>query len=130
MKVLKDWAQADRDAFERLRDRRGCTCFISAPCVCCMHPGHPLNQEEDDFWKEVFDLDEACEKAMERIKRQIDTSVRMHLGRSESLGWWAGVDMHARHRSLVKLEAVAHMAWREYLTRQGWMCLKSYGVVF
>lgn len=51
---LKDWAVADREAFEskdeygRFSDR-GCVCFTGcAPCSWCTHPGNPLNQNEDD----------------------------------------------------------------------------------
>ena len=97
MKVLKDWAQADRDAYEKLCDRRGCHCFISAPCNCCTHPGHPLNQEEDEFWDEVFDLDEACDKAVERLSKEIDLSYEQHKLGLFRAGWRATMGMLCRH---------------------------------
>lgn len=50
-KILTKEAQIDRDAFER--DSQGCTCFISPPCSHCMHPGNPINQDEDEScWEE------------------------------------------------------------------------------
>lgn len=51
-KVLRPWAQYDRDQFDdQYTDRGiGCTCFISPPCGYCTHPGHPLSQEDDEFW--------------------------------------------------------------------------------
>lgn len=48
-------AQADRDDFETNVAVRGCTCFISAPCSFCTHPGNPLCQEDDEFYEEVSD---------------------------------------------------------------------------
>lgn len=48
-RVLTPGAQAERDDFERrYGDDGNCSCFISPPCGSCTHPGHPLNQEEDD----------------------------------------------------------------------------------
>jgi len=130
MQVLKDWAQADRDAYERLCEHRGCTCFISAPCVCCTHPGNPLNQESDnECWEEVFDLDEACEKAMERIKRQIDASVQRHIDEGRELAYTIGCGMYVRHIRLVKIEVAAHAAWKEYRVQRNQKWLKSHGVV-
>jgi hypothetical protein len=45
---LTSEAEAERCEFEREYSSRGCTCFISPPCNFCLHPGNPLNQEEDD----------------------------------------------------------------------------------
>lgn len=130
MKVLKDWAQADRDAYEKLYSRRGCTCFISPPCSCCTHPGHPFNQDEtEDCWEEVFDFDEACDKAMERIKWHIDASVRRHLDEGRELAYAIGCGMHVRHMRLVKLEVAAHAVWKEYRVQRNREWLKSHGVV-
>ena len=48
-RVLTPEAQAERDDFETEYGRDGkCACHISAPCASCMHPGNPLQQEEDD----------------------------------------------------------------------------------
>lgn len=48
MKLTAD-AEADREDFEAEYGVRGnCSCFISPPCSSCMHPGNPLNQDEDD----------------------------------------------------------------------------------
>lgn len=51
-------AQSERDAFERqYGDRGNCSCHISPPCGSCLHPGNPVNQDEDDTaW--VPDTDE------------------------------------------------------------------------
>lgn len=48
-------AQDERDDYESYRQEYGgCSCHINPPCGACTHPGHPLNQEEDDScWQEV-----------------------------------------------------------------------------
>lgn len=53
-KRLTEWAQEERDDFEREHGRDGnCSCHLSAPCASCMHPGNPMNQEEDpDAWED------------------------------------------------------------------------------
>lgn len=41
-------AEEDRNDFERLYGQGGnCSCHLSPPCVSCIHPGNPLNQDED-----------------------------------------------------------------------------------
>ena len=88
MKVLKDWAEAERADWDALYDGGSCSCHISPPCGSCTHPGNPLNQEfNDDCWEVAFDLDEACERAMERIRRHIDASVLFHLMSLEHQRW-------------------------------------------
>ena len=48
-RVLTDEAQADHDRFVAKYGYDGnCSCHISPPCNCCLHPGNPRNQEEDD----------------------------------------------------------------------------------
>ena len=48
-KVLTPEAQAERDQFVSEYGLDGnCSCHISPPCPSCMHPGNPLQQEEDD----------------------------------------------------------------------------------
>lgn len=64
VKQLTELAQFDRDDFERndseygrLSDR-GCSCFNSAPCSFCIHPGNPFNQEcDDEAWELVSEDD-------------------------------------------------------------------------
>jgi hypothetical protein len=42
-------AEAERLDFQREYGRDGnCSCHISPPCCSCIHPGNPLNQNEDD----------------------------------------------------------------------------------
>lgn len=50
---LTEQAQADRADFERYdSEYGGCSCFQSAPCGWCTHPGNPHNQDEfDDCWE-------------------------------------------------------------------------------
>ena len=47
-RVLTPEAQAERDDFDAEVADYGCTCCIHPPCGYCVHPGNPLNQEEDD----------------------------------------------------------------------------------
>ena len=54
MRQLTAEAQDERDCFEvYAMDHGTCTCFVSAPCDGCTHPGNPLNQEDDQFWEDV-----------------------------------------------------------------------------
>ena len=54
--VLKPECQDVATDFESEFRFRGCTCFISPPCIYCMHEGNPLNLEgADDAWMEVED---------------------------------------------------------------------------
>lgn len=48
---------------------RGCSCHISSPCGSCLHPGNPINQEEDEScWEPDFmDIDAAIEDARCRL---------------------------------------------------------------
>lgn len=61
-KVLTPEAQAERDEFDAAFGNHGCSCHISPPCNFCVHPGNPLNQDEDaDAWvEEEDDEDEIC----------------------------------------------------------------------
>lgn len=46
--------QEAEDSFACYMEERGngCTCFISAPCGYCTHPGNPIAIEEtDEFWE-------------------------------------------------------------------------------
>jgi len=53
MKVLTEAAQEDRDDYERDLRTHSCTCHLSPPCHMCIHPGNPLNQDEDEAcWEE------------------------------------------------------------------------------
>jgi R67 dihydrofolate reductase len=45
---LTDFAQHDADEFHRIFRGRGCSCCVSPPCNWCVHPGNPLNLDEDD----------------------------------------------------------------------------------
>lgn len=47
-KILTPEAQADRDSFAAGYEWGGCSCHIFPPCGYCVHPGNPLNQEEDE----------------------------------------------------------------------------------
>jgi len=52
---LTEEAQLERDDFESIFDGAGCTCFQSARCYYCTHPGNPNNQAEDESaWIKVF----------------------------------------------------------------------------
>lgn len=56
-RVLTPEAQADRDDFvSSYGDDGNCSCHLSAPCASCMHPGNPLQQDEDEScWMTVSD---------------------------------------------------------------------------
>ena len=56
-RILTPEAQAERDQFESEYGRDGnCSCHISPPCASCMHPGNPLQQDEDEScWMEAGD---------------------------------------------------------------------------
>ena len=69
MRRLTEAAQTDRDAYERLGDRLGCSCHISPPCTVCTHPGNPLNQEDESFWEEAYTKDEALAYAICQMRR-------------------------------------------------------------
>lgn len=69
MKRLTEAAQQDRDAYERLDSRLGCSCHISPPCTICTHPGNPLNQEDDSFWEVFYTKDEALWYAICQMRR-------------------------------------------------------------
>ena len=48
-RVLTPEAQDDRDDFEaQYGDNGDCSCHVSAPCGSCMHPGNPMQQENND----------------------------------------------------------------------------------
>jgi hypothetical protein len=50
---LTSWALAERADW---RELNGCSCHISPPCNSCIHPGNPLNQEQDpECWEEGDD---------------------------------------------------------------------------
>lgn len=48
LRRLTDDAQRERDDFVRLYGDGNCSCHIFPPCSSCVHPGNPLNQEEED----------------------------------------------------------------------------------
>ena len=50
---LTDEAEAERKQFESTFGSDGnCSCHLSPPCNSCIHPGNPLNQDEDETcWK-------------------------------------------------------------------------------
>ena len=55
-KILTESAQNDRDNFDYSIRDQGCTCFISAPCMYCTHPGNPYNQNDDEScWEDYID---------------------------------------------------------------------------
>ncbi|MNZ18475.1 hypothetical protein D3C78_354880 [compost metagenome] len=57
---LTEQAQDERDDFEAgYGSPRNCSCFQSAPCGCCTHPGNPHNQDEDDEAWEPDEEDDA-----------------------------------------------------------------------
>lgn len=46
--VLTPDAEFDREDFIHSYGHDGnCSCHLSPPCSSCVHPGNPLNQEED-----------------------------------------------------------------------------------
>lgn len=47
-RVLTPEAEDKYLEWGKLFDSVGCTCWRSAPCVCCSHPGHPANLEGDE----------------------------------------------------------------------------------
>jgi hypothetical protein len=48
-RVLTKEAQAERADFQSEHGTDGnCSCHLSPPCESCMHPGNPLNQDEDE----------------------------------------------------------------------------------
>jgi hypothetical protein len=56
MRVLTADAEYDRANFHYLYGEGNCSCHINPPCNSCLHPGNPLNQEEDEnCWVEVDD---------------------------------------------------------------------------
>jgi hypothetical protein len=61
-KVLTPEAEAERAYFEREYGRDGnCSCHISPPCDCCIHPGNPLNQAEDEnCWVDDTPIDQGA----------------------------------------------------------------------
>lgn len=67
VRVLTDGAEKDREAFHAEYGDGNCACHISPPCSSCTHPGNPLNQEGDEFWREL----PICEKSqVEEIERE------------------------------------------------------------
>lgn len=44
---LTEEAWEDREEFEDA-EFGGCSCHIAPPCSYCVHPGNPINQEEND----------------------------------------------------------------------------------
>jgi hypothetical protein len=50
-------AEADRAEFIQLFGHDGdCFCHLCPPCASCVHPGNPVNQEENEAcWEEVPD---------------------------------------------------------------------------
>jgi hypothetical protein len=54
IRVLKPEYDEIAAEFARCYGDNGCTCFISAPCGYCTHPGNPANLEEDDeAWEDA-----------------------------------------------------------------------------
>lgn len=78
-------AEADRAAFEATYGTTmSCACVTGGePCERCIHPGNPVNQEEDDeCWEEVLDFTQPGRKAQRaRIKRNIERTIRAFVGR-------------------------------------------------
>ncbi|OAD82844.1 hypothetical protein ATN89_17320 [Comamonas thiooxydans] len=81
MRVLNDLGEALRSQFvEEYGSSGNCSCHISPPCNSCCHPGNPLNlAEDDDCWKEEFDLDELVANAKKAIALTIEESAYRHL---------------------------------------------------
>jgi hypothetical protein len=54
---LTQQADLDRaDFYATFGSDGNCSCHIDPPCGSCVHPGNPLNQDEDDScWVEVND---------------------------------------------------------------------------
>lgn len=82
-KVLKDWAQAERDQFDSELSGGNCSCHIAPPCGSCTHPGNPLNQAEDEDcweWETIAEiLDEMEMGARAAIAKTIDASISKHI---------------------------------------------------
>lgn len=72
MKVLTTEADNDRAEFIRHWGHDGCSCHLSPPCNYCLHPGNPLNQEEDALcWEEMtpcFHCDGTCDSILEQYE--------------------------------------------------------------
>jgi hypothetical protein len=67
-------AQEERATFEsKFGDRGNCSCHLSPPCGSCIHPGNPLNQDEDDSaWEPILSATD------EERERGIAAYVRCH----------------------------------------------------
>ena len=82
-KVLKDWAQAERDQFDSEFSGGNCSCHIAPPCGSCTHPGNPLNQAEDeDCWEWETLAETLAEMEMDArtaIAKAIDASASKHI---------------------------------------------------
>ncbi len=59
MKRLTEQAEADRTDFISTHGSGGnCSCHISPPCDSCLHPGNPLNQDENpQAWEEAKEVE-------------------------------------------------------------------------
>ena len=110
-KELKAWAEAERYQFMGLEDR-GCVCWTGcAPCSYCVHPGNPRNQEEDeDAWQEVFDLDELVAAARKVVADSIEASAAKHLD---------AMVLDQRKRAGLRHTCV----WKNFVDRPGARCL-------
>lgn len=85
------------------------------------------------YWRglsrEPFDIDQLCDDAMERIKRQIDASAHEHLVENARLGSEIAEAMYVRHRDLKTVELVALTEWELYVAERERRWLRSHGVV-
>ena len=88
-RILTPEAEAERDDFERVHERRGCYCHISAPCGHCTHPGHPLALAEDETawtWASWHDmLDDLTDKARAAVADTIEKAAKRHLQEMSAL---------------------------------------------
>lgn len=81
-RVLKDWAQAYVEEFELEYLGVGCSCWQSAPCSRCTHPGNPLCLEDDEYWTyETFDdmLNSMVQLAQQRIAQSVEALTAKHM---------------------------------------------------
>ena len=59
IKRLTEAAESDRACFDSDYADYGCSCHLRAPCGYCVHPGNPVNQEENpDCWEELPDIED------------------------------------------------------------------------
>lgn len=120
-KKLTEDAQKDRDAFMFDLDGGNCSCHLSAPCTSCLHPGNPLNQDDDSFYEPMTSNEQngwagkAAIEVMDRMEKEVEHDATQWNG----LFVWEASDADTVHQ-ILKDKFIELCAAQELSLRKEW----------